>query len=221
MNPDRPSLLESVVGPDAQTRRLLDEAMAWERAAASYETSIEAIADGFAVDVGIAALDRYVEHLNDVLRPARQAAVEAQEQILKAFAPALEAVQRVSRSISEQINADRDGWERQLRRARFEIALDRRRRTRAHLVRLRCNLRRLPDTVPVEVVEALAAMVADASVLFTTSARPSPAASTLTVHVPKRRPLTRNLCPHAPPVAACSVHETTSARYSTSRPPGT
>lgn len=65
------------------------------------------------VDVGIAALDRYVEFLNDALRPSQQAAVEAQEQILKAFAPTLEAIERVSRSISEQINADRDGWERQ------------------------------------------------------------------------------------------------------------
>lgn len=218
MNPDRPSLLESVVGPDALTRRLFDEAMVWNRATVEFEAVMKPVP--VPVDIGIAALDRYVEFLNDAFRPAQQAATEAQEQILKAFAPALEAIERVSRSISAQINADRDGWERQLRRARFEIALDRRRRIRAHLARLRCNLRRLPDTVPVEVVEALAAVVADASVLFTTSARPSPAVSTLTVHVPKRRPLTRNLCPHAPPVAACSVQHMKQARYSTSRPPG-
>lgn len=197
MNPDLPSLLESVVDPDAHTRRLLNEAMTWNRGTAEFEAVMKPVT--YPTDVGIAALDRYVEFLNDALRPAQQAAVEAQEQILKAFAPTFDAIQRVSRSISEQISADRDGWERQLRRARFEIALDRRRRTRAHLTRLRCNLRRLPDTVPVEVVEALATVIADASVLFTTSARPSPAASTITVHVPKRRPLTRNLCPHAPP----------------------
>ena len=221
MNPEdlTASLLEAV-STDDQTRRLFDEAVSWKAVTESFEAAMKPVTEAFTVDVQIAALDRCVEFLNDALRPAQQAAVEAQERILEAFAPSFDAIKRVSESISAQINADRDGWERDLRRARFEIALDRRRRVRSHLIRLRCNLRRLPDTVPAEVVEALAAVVADVSTLCSATARPSRAASPLTVHVQRRRPLTRNLCPHAPPVAAVCVHRTTTARYSTTRPPG-
>jgi len=214
------TVIENVVGPDAHIRRLLNEAESWHMAAASYEVAFPLSSESLSVDLGIATLDRYVDALNAALRPAQQAALEAQERIREAFAPTFDAIRKISASISEQISVDGIGTERLLRRARFEIALDRRRRTRAHLARLRCNLRRLPDTVPVEVVEALAAVVADASDLFTAEARPSPHRFALTVHVPKQRPLTRNLCAHAPPVALRSVHEPTSARYSTSRPPG-
>lgn len=220
MNPEDPiaSMLGRISAADETNRRLLDDALSWTVGTESFEAVMKPLTG--AVDVQIEALDRYVGFLNEALRPAQQAAVEAQERILEAFAPSFDAIKRVSESISAQINADRDGWERQLRRARFEIALDRRRRFRSHLIRLRCNLRRLPDTVPAEVVEALAAVIADVSALCTATTRPSRAASPLTVHVQRRRPLTRNLCPHAPPVAAVCADQTTTARYSTTRPPG-
>ena len=215
MNPDHTADETLVSG-------VLNEAVSWTRVTAGFEESMLSISETLVapVDVQIAALDRYVEHLNETLRPAQEAAVAAQERILEAFAPTFDALRTISESVTARLETQRAGPERQLRRARFEIALHRRRRVRAHLIRLRCHLRHLPDTVPVEVVEALAAVVADIAALCAVSARPSPALSPRTVHVQRRRPLTRNLCPHAPPVALRPDLETSPARYSTTRPPG-
>jgi hypothetical protein len=171
-------------------------------------------------EIAAAAVSRSVELLAVEMDRISEQMRRAEQAVQRAFAPVVEHLAGLQRLVSEWVQTEGDGLERQLRRARFEIALDRRRRVRAHLLRLRSHLRRLPSTVPVELVEALAAVVAAGEVLLRVRRVRHGYCSTFTTVTPKHRPLTWNLCPHAPPVASRSVHETTTARYSTTRPPG-